>query len=238
MNKNFGPTSCTRPRRNVLTVRTNRNKKSEKRSHDDHYRTFHGRCKMTTAVACVAYTGVMRGRGGGSIGASNNFGTRVYTPKPMQATNEYDVTLLKVIDGDTVDVDIDLGFGVCLKGARVRIVGIDAPESRTSDSVEKLFGLAAKTRVVELLKNGARLITTDDKHGTDARGKFGRILGDFRINGTGRLLTQILIEERHCVPYTGGSKTTVCGKHMENRQVLLNNGTVRREDYENAIPTS
>jgi len=61
--------------------------------------------------------------------------------------NEYDVTLIKVVDGDTVDVDIDLGFGVCLKDERVRIMGIDTPESRTRDKVEKVFGLAAKDRL-------------------------------------------------------------------------------------------
>ena len=54
--------------------------------------------------------------------------------------NEYDVILLKCVDGDTVDVDIDLGFGIWLKDERVRIMGIDTPESRTRDKVEDLFG--------------------------------------------------------------------------------------------------
>ena len=53
---------------------------------------------------------------------------------------EYKVNILKVVDGDTVDVDIDLGFGCWLRNERVRIVGIDTPESRTSDRVEKVFG--------------------------------------------------------------------------------------------------
>ena len=57
---------------------------------------------------------------------------------------EYRANLVKVVDGDTVDVDIDLGFGVWLRDERVRIMGIDTPESRTRDKVEKLFGLAAK----------------------------------------------------------------------------------------------
>ncbi len=64
--------------------------------------------------------------------------------------NRYNVKLLKVVDGDTVDVDIDLGFGVWLHDERVRIMGIDTPESRTSDKVEKVFGLAAKNRLKEL----------------------------------------------------------------------------------------
>ena len=65
---------------------------------------------------------------------------------------EYKAKLIKVVDGDTVDVDIDLGFGVWLRNERVRIMGIDTPESRTRDKVEKLFGLAAKKALKELLK--------------------------------------------------------------------------------------
>ena len=57
---------------------------------------------------------------------------------------EYKVNIIKVIDGDTVDVDIDLGFGMWIKDERVRIMGIDTPESRTRDLVEKKFGLASK----------------------------------------------------------------------------------------------
>ena len=58
--------------------------------------------------------------------------------------HEYKVNILKVVDGDTVDVDIDLGFGMWLRKERVRVMGIDTPESRTSDKMEKVFGLAAK----------------------------------------------------------------------------------------------
>ena len=65
-------------------------------------------------------------------------------------SNEYDVNVIKVVDGDTVDVDIHLGFGVILADERVRIVGIDTPESRTRDKVEDLFGEAAKARLKEL----------------------------------------------------------------------------------------
>ena len=59
---------------------------------------------------------------------------------------EYRTNLIKVVDGDTVDVDIDLGFGIWLRNERVRIMGIDTPESRTRDKVEKLFGKAASRR--------------------------------------------------------------------------------------------
>jgi len=148
--------------------------------------------------------------------------------------NEYDVVLLKCVDGDTVDVDIDLGFGVWLKDERVRIMGIDTPESRTSDKVEKLFGTAAKNRLKELLKDGGKLITTEDKSGEDMKGKFGRILGDFRV-ADGRRVTEIMIEEGHCVAYFGGSKEEIQGKHMVNRQKLLREGVVSKEGYDEAV---
>jgi micrococcal nuclease len=149
-------------------------------------------------------------------------------------TNEYDVHVVKVVDGDTVDVDIDLGFGVCLKDERVRVMGIDTPESRTSDDVEKLFGLAAKNRLYSLLEKDAKLITTEDKNGEDMKGKFGRILGDFRA-ADGRLVTQIMIEEGHCVPYFGGSKDEIQAQHMVNRERLLNEGIVDRAEYDKAV---
>jgi len=148
--------------------------------------------------------------------------------------NEYDVVLLKCVDGDTVDVDIDLGFGIWLKDERVRIMGIDTPESRTSDKVEKLFGTAAKNRLKELLKDGGKLITTEDKSGEDMKGKFGRILGDFRAPD-GRLVTDVLIEEGHCVAYFGGSKEEIQIKHQANRQKLLREGIVDQAEYDEAV---
>jgi micrococcal nuclease len=148
--------------------------------------------------------------------------------------NEYNVEVVKVVDGDTVDVNIELGFGLCLKNERVRIVGIDTPESRTSDSIEKIFGLAAKKRVTELLEKGAKLITIDDKKGEDMRGKFGRVLGDFRIQD-GRILTSVLAQEGHCVPYFGGSKDTIKELHLSNRRKLLKEGIVDNDVYESLI---
>lgn len=142
-------------------------------------------------------------------------------------TNEYDVKVLKVIDGDTVDVDINLGFGIVLTDERVRIMGIDTPESRTSDEIEKIFGLASKARLKELLDEEAILITTEDKHGEDMKGKFGRVLGDFRVGG--KTVSQILIEEGHAVAYNGESKDDVQAQHMANRQRLIGEGKVSLE---------
>ena len=148
--------------------------------------------------------------------------------------NEYDVKVIKVVDGDTVDVDIDLGFGVTLTDERVRIMGIDTPESRTRDKVEDLFGEAAKERLKVLMKDGGKLITTEDRKGEDMKGKFGRILGDFRI-GDGRKVTDILIEEGHAVAYFGGSKEEVQAKHLVNRTKLLREAVILQSDYDAAV---
>ena len=147
--------------------------------------------------------------------------------------NEYDVKVIKVVDGDTVDVDIDLGFGVTLTDERVRIMGIDTPESRTRDKVEDLFGEAAKARLKELMKDGGKLITTEDRKGEDMKGKFGRILGDFKVDG--KKVTDILIEEGHAVAYFGGSKEEIAAKHLVNRTKLLREGVISQEDYDAAV---
>ena len=148
-------------------------------------------------------------------------------------TNEYDVKVVKIVDGDTIDVDIDLGFGVTLTDERVRIMGIDTPESRTRDKVEDLFGEAAKARLAQLMKDGGKLITTEDRKGEDMKGKFGRILGDFKVDG--KLVTDILIEEGHAVAYFGGNKDEVQMKHEANRQKLLREGIIAQEDYDKAV---
>ena len=140
---------------------------------------------------------------------------------------EYRCKVLKVIAGDTVDVDIDLGFGIVLKDERVRLMGIDTPESRTRDKVEKQFGLASKKRLKEMLdnKSGPILKTQINKKGEDMRGKFGRILGDF-VTDSGRLVTEILVEEGHAVAYFGGSKEEIQDKHMANRKKLIREGSI------------
>ena len=143
---------------------------------------------------------------------------------------EYKCKLVKIVDGDTVDVDIDLGFGVWMKDERVRIMGIDTPESRTRDKVEKQFGLAAKKRLKELLGKTAVLKTQVNRDGEDMRGKFGRVLGDFNVYDSNkdswRPVTDILVEEGHAVAYFGGSKDEVQAKHMANRSKLIREGVV------------
>jgi micrococcal nuclease len=138
---------------------------------------------------------------------------------------EYKCNIVKIVDGDTVDVDIDLGFGVWLKDERVRIMGIDTPESRTRDKVEKKFGLASKAKLKSLLGKKGVLKTQVNKNGEDMKGKFGRILGDFQVGA--RMVTDILCEEGYAVPYFGGSKEDVQKMHQKNRELLVKKGIVK-----------
>jgi micrococcal nuclease len=119
----------------------------------------------------------------------------------------YKISPLKVIDGDTIDAEIDLGFDIKTK-KRIRFMGINTPESRTRDLEEKARGLAAKDRVKELL-NGCDNITLQS-HGV---GKFGRCLGEImldKVDGNEKLtlvsLNELLIKEGHAVEYHGGKR--------------------------------
>ena len=152
---------------------------------------------------------------------------------------EYRARLVKVVDGDTVDVDIDLGFGIWMKDERVRIMGIDTPESRTRDKVEKLFGKAASARVKELLDEDIILKTQIARDGEDMKGKYGRILGDFIVerleDGRQEMLTDILVAEGHAVAYFGGSKEEIIMKHLANREKLLREEVISRSSYDAAV---
>jgi micrococcal nuclease len=114
----------------------------------------------------------------------------------------YVITLDRVIDGDTIDAMIDLGFDVHVK-KRIRFMGINTPESRTRDLEEKKRGLAAKARVEELL-NKCSCITLKS-HGS---GKFGRCLGELFIELENEAvnLNQLLISEGHATEYFGGKR--------------------------------
>ena len=113
---------------------------------------------------------------------------------------EYQCKIVKIIDGDTVDVDIDLGFGVWLKKQRIRFYGIDTPESRTRDLEEKKYGLAAKAFVEAHLPVGSIRTLTTVK---DKTGKYGRILGKFKAYDSYTdawvNLNQLMIIKHHAV---------------------------------------
>ena len=119
----------------------------------------------------------------------------------------YKMSPLKVVDGDTIDAEIDLGFDIKVK-KRVRFMGINAPESRTKDLEEKAKGLAAKDRVKALL-DGCDNIQLKS-HGI---GKFGRCLGEIMldmVDGQEKLtlvsLNELLINEGHATEYHGGKR--------------------------------
>jgi len=118
---------------------------------------------------------------------------------------DYLCKVTRVVDGDTVDVEIDLGFQV-MHRARVRMLGIDTPESRTRNLAEKALGLASKARLKELLKGKkTKLVCTKEK------GKFGRVLATVwtidKITGEETNVNDRLCEEGHARPYFGGKKT-------------------------------
>jgi|TARA_B110000495_G_scaffold137907_1_gene120958 micrococcal nuclease len=137
----------------------------------------------------------------------------------------YRAKVVRVIDGDTVDVDIDLGFGIWQKNERVRIMGIDTPESRTRDKIEKKFGLAAKAKLKSILGKDTVLKTTINKKGLDMKGKFGRVLGDFLQDD--KSVAKTMCETGHAVAYFGGAKADTQKQHMKNRKRLVDEGVVK-----------
>lgn len=145
---------------------------------------------------------------------------------------EYKCKINRIIDGDTVDVDIDLGFGIWMKDERVRIMGIDTPESRTRDKIEKIFGIAAKERLQELLGKECTLQTQINKDGEDMKGKFGRILGDFIVND--KSVAETLVEEHHAVKYFGQNKADVASSHISNRNMLMHENKVDINEIQQA----
>lgn len=138
---------------------------------------------------------------------------------------EYNCVVKKVIDGDTIDVDIDLGFGVWKIAQRVRLNGVDTPESRTTNVEEKQYGLLAKTFVEKhLLKSGTVRIQTIKENNVDKEEKFGRVLADFLVidstSNQYRKLTELLVENHLAVPYQGQSKALIQEQHLKNRVLL------------------
>lgn len=133
----------------------------------------------------------------------------------------YTARVERVVDGDTVDVLVSLGFGLWAE-ERVRIHGIDTPETRTRDLEEKVAGLAAKARVQELLP----INSTVTLKGTE-RGKYGRILADIVRDNVS--VAETLIEEHLAVEYHGQSKEDIEAAHLANRKILVEGGL-----YENS----
>ena len=125
----------------------------------------------------------------------------------MRPNYIYRCKITRVVDGDTVDAEIDLGFQI-IHRARIRLSGIDTPESRTRNKKEKALGLASKARIKELIamaktgKRGRKEIYLETSKA--GKGKFGRILGTLWVNDIN--INQALVDAGHARPYSGGSK--------------------------------
>ena len=137
----------------------------------------------------------------------------------------YQVELIKVVDGDTADVDIDLGFDVWLRSQRVRLHGIDAPESRTRDKEEKRFGNRAKQHLIRLMDTEHGPLVDSQKNKeiylqSFGRGKFGRILGLLYVGDDAESVNAKMIKAHHAVAYEGQSKDEIREAHLANREKL------------------
>ena len=123
----------------------------------------------------------------------------------------------KIVDGDTIDVLLDMGFDI-LYQQRVRLFGIDTPESRTRDKEEKKYGLLSKYFLKDALSNGKKI--TIKTYKGDETGKFGRILGDVWIDG--KSINQTMCDKGYAVAYYGQNKSLVEEAHLKNRKRLAN----------------
>lgn len=137
---------------------------------------------------------------------------------------EYKATIIRVVDGDTVDVDIDLGFDCWVRNQRIRLFGIDTPECRTRNKQEKAHGLLAKAYVQKALKlGGVYALRTRDKLGyKQKKGKFGRYLGEIKVGRT--TINKLLIKEKLAVAYTGQNKEDIAAAQEANRLALVKKG--------------
>ena len=138
---------------------------------------------------------------------------------------EYNCKVKRVVDGDTVDVIIDLGFDIAYS-SRVRLYGIDTPESRTRDKDEKARGLISKDFLKSYLDKGGVVIRTRK----DKKGKFGRVLGEMVVEDIN--INELMIKEHHAVKYHGQSKDDIEAEHLVNRQKLIDKGLFDPSPYE------
>lgn len=128
---------------------------------------------------------------------------------------EYKCKVNRVVDGDTIDVSIDLGFKIHHE-ARVRLYGIDAPESRTSDKEAKKYGIMSKEFLNNAVYGASEVLIRTSKE--DAKGKFGRVLGSVIIDGVD--INKLMVEKHLAVEYYGQNKTDILAQHLVNRGKL------------------
>ena len=132
---------------------------------------------------------------------------------------EYNCTVEKEVDGNNSNVVLDLGFDILYK-SRVRLYGIDTPESRTRNKDEKARGKMAGAFLEEAIEDGKKVVIQTKLK--DSRGKFGRVLGDVVVDGVN--LNKLMVKCHLAVAYHGQSKKDVEAEHMRNRDVLIEKG--------------
>ena len=138
---------------------------------------------------------------------------------------EYNCEVTRIVDGDTVDVIIDLGFDISYK-SRVRLYGIDTPESRTRNKDEKVRGLMSKQYLVDELSKGQVVIKTYK----DKKGKFGRVLGEMYVGD--KNINLMMVDDHMAVEYKGQNKKEIEEEHIVNRNVLIEKGKFDPETVE------
>ena len=132
---------------------------------------------------------------------------------------EYSCKVERVVDGDTIDVVLDLGFDILYK-SRVRLYGIDTPESRTRDLDEKARGKLAKNFLKDAIDQGEKVVIQTKLK--DSRGKFGRVLGEVVVDGVN--INVKMVDENHAVAYYGQSKDEIIAEHRKNKEQLIKRG--------------
>ena len=132
---------------------------------------------------------------------------------------EYTCKVKRVVDGDTVDVVLDLGFDVSYS-CRIRLYGIDTPESRTRNKDEKARGKMAGAFLKEAIEAGQKVVIQTKLK--DSKGKYGRVLGEVVVDG--KNINKLMIKKHLAVAYYGQSKNDVEAEHLQNRQILIDKG--------------
>jgi len=138
----------------------------------------------------------------------------------------YTATVHRVVDGDTIDVNIDLGFSVWLDKQRIRLLGIDAPAARTRNKEEKIRGLLSKEKLKSLCPVGSLIQLKTHK---DDKGKFGRILGELVVDTASEdsvNVNQWLVENNYAVSYSGQRKEDMERGHTRNSKILSERGEI------------
>lgn len=144
---------------------------------------------------------------------------------------EYNAKVVEVVDGDTIIIDIDLGFDIKLTKQKVRLLGVDTPESRTSDKIEKVFGLVSKEYVKKFVKECEDYVIIrthlSDDVDENGREKFGRLLGEIVNPKNQKVLNEELINNNYAVKYLGENKLNVADEHRKNRKILIDRKEVK-----------